>query len=287
MGGNHKKAILSIVCLALAGVSFFILASFFGSSDSSFYTGVQERLDERFVAASVVFGLTKLASGVLSFLQSVEVEAGIVVAGINLSPLKLLAPVASTVDQLSNLFLWAMGAILLQKFLMYIAGWVAFKLMIPVACVLFGVYVWTRRIALRNVAILLAGLAITITMAVPASVKLADYVEAYFLADVRDVAIDGIEDKQEALSNLQDNITVAPAEERSTWSIIKENLSASAIQEKLKAAVADALDYAQALVTHLLNLFIVTLITVLVIPLATLAILWVVLYTIMKRVMGI
>ncbi|MDR2870717.1 MAG: hypothetical protein LBV04_09725 [Deferribacteraceae bacterium] len=278
-----NKILYSLGCAAALALSFFLLATYFGSQDSSFYDGVQDKLNQRFLTASAVFGLTKLVSGILTLIQSIEIEASVVVAGLNIAPLKVLAPVSDTINQLSNLFLWAMGAIVLQKLLMFIAGWAAFKVVIPIACVLLGGYVWTKRVILRNIAVMLIALAVAISATVPISVQVSALVERHFLADIHQQAMEGIEHQEKAFSSLQTEL--APGGDKSFLGSLRESLSLTAIQAKIQSAINSALDYGKLMVTDLLNLFIVTLITVLVIPLLTVLALWLMLRWISKKLL--
>lgn len=262
-----KKIAVTIALLIIAAASFFVLADMFSSGDSAFYTGVQKKLNERLFTATAIFGLTKLVAGVISFFQSIHIEAGLAIAGVSMSPLEVLAPINGTIDTMAGLFLFAMGAIVFQKLLILMAGWVSFKVVVPVAMLMMGIYVWTGRKRLRNVTAAFLAFAVMSAVIVPLSVAASAVVEKHILGGMIAEAQESIEAREFEIKEIQGQFD----KEAGAWQSFKDRMAVSA---KIKGAVSDLMSYTKALVGDMLNAFIAMMITTVVIPLLTLFAFW-------------
>ena len=105
-------------------------------------------------------------------------------AAITLIPGDVGTPIANKLADLSSYFLIVLCAIYLEKYLVTITGYAAFKILVPIACVFFSGYLLWRKEILRVVAqkFLLFGLAVYLV--IPASVKVADMIETTYASSI-------------------------------------------------------------------------------------------------------
>lgn len=105
-------------------------------------------------------------------------------AAITLIPGDVGTPIANKLADLSSYFLIVFSAIYLEKYLVTITGYAAFKILVPIACVFFSGYLLWRKEILRVVAqkFLLFGLAVYLV--IPASVKVADMIETTYASSI-------------------------------------------------------------------------------------------------------
>ena len=103
---------------------------------------------------------------------------------ITLIPGDVGTPIAEKVADLSGYLLIVLCAIFLEKYLVTITGYAAFKILVPIACVFFSGYLLWRKEILRVVAqkFLLFGLAVYLV--IPASVKVADMIETTYASSI-------------------------------------------------------------------------------------------------------
>lgn len=140
------------VALVIVGiVSFFILAPV--ASDPTTLSGVRASLDSQ---QSTVTGLAGTATAIA--------------AGLSVVPGDALTPVADKLIEVSGWFVVIVVTIFVQKILVTVAGSIAFALIVPIACMLGIVSIYSRRVGFRTLAIKLAAFAIVLAFAVPASI---------------------------------------------------------------------------------------------------------------------
>ena len=116
------KVVLAVVCIAAGLVSFFVLAGIFSNVD--FY-------------ADTISALDKSRSKVMELAAAAVASS----SAITLLPGDIGTPVAQELAEMSKYFLIVLCAIYLEKFLLTVTGMVAFKYIIPVACILFIIFI--------------------------------------------------------------------------------------------------------------------------------------------------
>lgn len=95
-------------------------------------------------------------------------------AAITLIPGDVATPIASKLADLSGYFLIILGAIYLEKYLFISMGYLGFRILIPLACVLFSLYFWRGREILKKVGIKLVVVTLALFFAVPLSTGLSN-----------------------------------------------------------------------------------------------------------------
>lgn len=162
---KQKKIIFALIPIVIALLSFFVIARF--TSSTEFNAKTIQSLDDKKTTVMELTAASTAAS-----------------AAITLIPGDVGTPIANKLADLSSYFLIVLSAIYLEKYLVTITGYAAFKIMVPIACVFFSGYLLWRKEILRVVAqkFLLFGLAVYLV--IPASVKVADMIETTYASSI-------------------------------------------------------------------------------------------------------
>ena len=162
---KQKKIIFALIPIVIALLSFFVIARF--TSSTEFNAKTIQSLDDKKTTVMELTAASTAAS-----------------AAITLIPGDVGTPIANKLADLSSYFLIVLCAIYLEKYLVTITGYAAFKILVPIACVFFSGYLLWRKEILRVVAqkFLLFGLAVYLV--IPASVKVADMIETTYASSI-------------------------------------------------------------------------------------------------------
>ncbi len=162
---KQKKIILALIPIVIALLSFFVIARF--TSSTEFNAKTIQSLDDKKTTVMELTAASTAAS-----------------AAITLIPGDVGTPIANKLADLSSYFLIVLCAIYLEKYLVTITGYAAFKILVPISCVFFSGYLLWRKEMLRVVAqkFLLFGLAVYLV--IPASVKVADMIETTYASSI-------------------------------------------------------------------------------------------------------
>lgn len=162
---KQKKILFALIPIVIALLSFFVIARF--TSSTEFNAKTIQSLDDKKTTVMELAAASTAAS-----------------AAITLIPGDVGNPIANKLADLSSYFLIVLCAIYLEKYLVTITGYAAFKILVPIACVFFSGYLLWRKEILRVVAqkFLLFGLAVYLV--IPASVKVADMIETTYASSI-------------------------------------------------------------------------------------------------------
>lgn len=161
MNPNVRRWIAVVALVVIALLSAFVLAG--RLSDPAFHAASIAVLDEKKVT------VTELTAAV---------AAGSVI--ISAVPGDATTPIANQVAEMATYLLIVVGAIMLEKFLLTMTFLVTFQYLIPIACVLTGIWLFTNRTVLVQLAVRLAVFGVIICLIVPASVQMSTLVEETF-----------------------------------------------------------------------------------------------------------
>ena len=162
---KQKKIIFALIPIVIALLSFFVIARF--TSSTEFNAKTIQSLDDK---KTTVMELTAASTAASAAIRLIPGDVG--------------TPIANKLADLSSYFLIVFSAIYLEKYLVTITGYAAFKILVPIACVFFSGYLLWRKEILRVVAqkFLLFGLAVYLV--IPASVKVADMIETTYASSI-------------------------------------------------------------------------------------------------------
>ena len=155
-----KMQYIAAVFLLIVGIlSFTVIGNYASSAEN--HTASIKSLDEK---KKVVMNLTASST-----LLSVALTA---------LPGDTATPIAEKLADLSGYFLFIMTAIYLEKFLLTVLGFAAFKVILPIACIIgiFAVF-FPQQARLRYIAIKLGLFAIIIASVIPLSLTISNKIE--------------------------------------------------------------------------------------------------------------
>jgi len=199
------KIIISIL-LIIMSISIFIFSSSIQYTNVKDNGRLQEQLTKKIGQVGGVWLSVKIASGIISFLQTIQVEGSIPVVGglaISAQPLGWADVVDNTLNHISNICLWAIGALTLQKILLAISIWVSFKIIIPVCILLIVASMWYKKYSGHVKKTVIGIIIITsgICVAVPLSLELSNLVESSILSSYIDNTVNDIKNTSKEIED--------------------------------------------------------------------------------------
>ncbi len=154
---NLKKATAVVLLLLLAAISFARIAPW--AADPSNHVHSIAQTEDKITTVMTLSGGAAATSATLSLL-----------------PGDMCTPIAEQLAELAKYFLLILSALYLEKYMISLSGYIAFSVLVPLACVIlcgriiFGKKNWTE------IAGKIAIVGLVIFIIVPASVKLSDMV---------------------------------------------------------------------------------------------------------------
>lgn len=162
---KQKKILFALIPIVIALLSFFVIARF--TSSTEFNAKTIQSLDDKKTIVMELAAASTAAS-----------------AAITLIPGDVGTPIANKLADLSSYFLIVFSAIYLEKYLVTITGYAAFKILVPIACVFFSGYLLWRKEILRVVAQKFLFFGLAVYLVIPASVKVADMIETTYASSI-------------------------------------------------------------------------------------------------------
>lgn len=185
--GFSTRTIILIILITIALLSNLVVSKIV--TDPSFNQATIKSLDEKKVT---VLKLAATMSGTSTALSLLPGDAA--------------SPIANEIAELSKYFIVVLSAIVLEKILITVVGYVVFSYIIPIACLLGALYLFINVDLLRNLAIKLAIFGIVIFIAIPVSIKASDLIYSSHQAsieqtvEIADENKEYIEEKKEEFS---------------------------------------------------------------------------------------
>ena len=256
---RYKMYIFAAILLIAAIISFFPIAKM--ATDPARYARTIAALDEK---KQTVMELTA-ASTASS-------------AAITLIPGDVATPLADKLADISGYFVIVICALYLEKYMLTILGYVAFKILLPGACVIIALGLLQKRPSTRE-SLIRTGLkaalfGIALFLIVPASVKVSDMISATYqdsidstLEEARKSA-EELKAEQEAAekeeADAQGTESTESTESQGWWDSIVNG--AKNIAGDAKNAAAGLLNEFQQTVNHLIEALAVMIVTSCLIP---------------------
>lgn len=153
-----KKINVIILLVIIAFVSLFIFSPI--ASSPEFHANTIKKLDDKKITVMELTAATATTSLAISAIPS-----------------DITSPLANQIIELSEYLLIIIGVIFLEKIILTVTGYISFSFLIPLACLLYGIYVYVKKDMLRNIAIKLVLFSLVIFIVVPVSVKISNLIE--------------------------------------------------------------------------------------------------------------
>ena len=158
MNERTKNITILIILVIIAIFCFFLIAP--KMADPATFSGTIASLDEKKTTVAELTAASTAAS-----------------AAITLLPNDIGTPIADKLVDLSGYFILIFSAIYLEKFLTTIAGFIAFRYLIPIALIAIGINRFFGIEAVRKFALRVISFALILVILIPASVGVSNLIE--------------------------------------------------------------------------------------------------------------
>ena len=197
-----KPIIITLILISIALMSIFLIARLAGSPE--FNAATIEALDQK-----------------KETVLKASLSAAAASTALTLIPGDTAMPIANEIAQLSTYFIFILGAILLEKMLITVIGHVVFTYVIPFACVLGILYLYTHQEVFRSMAIKLTIFGIVLYLAIPASIGLSEKIYESYESSVNQV-IETVEDNNTFIEEKKEELN---AEDKNWFNKLEAYLS--------------------------------------------------------------
>lgn len=213
-----KSIVLLAVCLLAALLSIIGPGSHYAKPES--YSGSVQALDEKKGNIEALAGSAAAAS-----------------AAITLMPGDFGTPIADKLADLSGYFLIILIAIYIEKFLVSVAGIMAFDILIPVGLVLLAIGLF-RALPLKKAALRIMALGAILMLLVPVSLQISNLVEKQYETEIQQT-VDAANENTEAIKGTADR-----SDDGSLWTdfIAKIKGGSSTLLGKLESTLNSFID---------------------------------------------
>ena len=193
LDGIMRKLLVVVICCVVALFSIFVVAKKATSPET--YRNTIESIDEKKVT---VMGVTATAAIASTALAAVVGDA--------------TTPVANEIMDISSYLLIVVCALVLEKSLLTVFGYISFNILIPIACGLFAISVFAKRNLLKILSLKIVVFALVLATVIPFSLKISDLVYETNMSTVKalDSKVEGIDsaedDKKDTKKTWWDNL---------------------------------------------------------------------------------
>ena len=183
-----KKLLIAAVLLLLAVASFLLIAD--KASDPNAHVSTLTSIDDKAETVLKLSAASALAS-----------------AGITAIPGDTATPIAEKLADFTEYFLLILCVLYTEKYLVTILGAAAFKILIPIACLVAGVSLIRDRKNLQALAVKLAVIGLALYLVIPASLRISDMIYRAYDASIQDTvaSAEALSEKTAALSEAEED----------------------------------------------------------------------------------
>lgn len=227
---NITKCIIAILLIIIGAVSFASVSKY-ASKPENHKTTIAS-LDDKKETVLELTAATTATSALITLL-----------------PGDTATPIAEKMADLSTYLLVVLCAVFLEKYLVTITGYAAFRYLIPAACVLFLINLAVNNETIRKLASKLLIIGLAIFVLVPASVKMSDLIENTYRAQIES-AMEEAKETQDIVGDVSDRESATEAasdtqSDRKEQSANNDTTSDSGVfgfLDKAKDAISNAKD---------------------------------------------
>ena len=179
-------------------------------------------------------------------------------AAITLLPGDTATPIAEKLADLSSHFMVVLCAIFLEKYLLTITGYAAFRILIPAACLCYILSVFLKRNLFVQLCKRLTIFAIAIVLVIPASVGISNMIEATYETSIQTTIANA---KDAAASVSSEDQSAAEEEDSGFWDGLL-----SKVTDGISGAVSKAVEKLSGVLNGFIEALAVMIVTSCVIP---------------------
>jgi hypothetical protein len=175
-------------------------------SDSEKEKGIQKALSEKSKQVTGVWAALKTVNGVINVLQSARI-GGAVETSVN--PMEFLSPDNNVLNKISNLLLWAAGAVFFEKILLAISGYIVFLIVIPVCVIISIITIWTSKDKTKISKVVIVSVLVSLIMlfAIPVSFYMSSFIEKKALINNVNTVLESINAKGNTAAKMEKELT--------------------------------------------------------------------------------
>lgn len=223
-----KKILMVLLCLTLALVSVFVVAKH--ATDPQSYKNTIQSIDDK---KATVMGITTATITASTALAAIPGDA--------------TTPIANQIMDMGSYLLIVVCALVLEKSLLTVLGFLAFNILVPIACVLFALSIFVKRNILRVLSVKIVVFALVISTIIPFSLKISD-----MIYESNQSMVTELNDEVEKMDDSKES-----DEEKSWW---------ESFTDKIKDGVANVGKKAKELVNNFIDVIALFIITYCAIP---------------------
>ena len=201
MKENSKMIIKVFALLLIALLSIFVCSK--PASSAEFHGNSIQLLDNKKVK---IVELTAATAGAATAIALIPGDA--------------TTPIANQIAHLSSYLLIVVGAIFLEKSLLTLTGYITFNFIIPIACLLGVIYLFSKKKFLKGLSVKLATFGIVIFLVIPVSIQISNIVENTYKNSIDQT----IEEANYIKENAKDTDEESTEENTNWWDGIMSNI---------------------------------------------------------------
>jgi len=248
---NTKNILIIILLIGIALVSMLWISEI--ASSIEFHEETIKHLDEKKLT---VMELTAATAGSATAIAAIPSDA--------------TTPLANQIMDMSSYLIVVIGVIFLEKILLTLTGKLTFLIIIPIACLLYAIYIFAQKEVLRNLAIKLAIFGIVIFAIVPISVKISDFIEENYGTSITQTI-----ESAKALENNEEVVKQEEQKEENWWNKITSSVSNAV--SNIGEGVNELIEKGKLILSNFIDAIAILIITTCVIPIMVLFVLiWVI-----------
>ena len=238
--------------IAIALISIFIISG--KASSVEFHEKTIKHLDDKKL---LVMELTAATAGSATAIAAIPSDA--------------TTPLANQIMEMSSYLIIVIGVIFFEKILLTLTGKLTFSILIPISCLLYAIYLFIPKDALRNVAIKLVAFGLVIFMIVPTSVYISDFIENNYGTSINQT----IESAKALEENTEEPKQEEITEDQSWWD--KLTTGVSNVVSNIGDGIDELIAKGKLVLSNFIDAIAILIITTCVIPIAVLfVIVWVI-----------
>ncbi len=249
---SSRRTMVAIALLLIAAISAFVIS---------------EAVSAPAFSASTIASLDEKKDTVMKLAVAAAASSTV----ITLIPGDTAMPIADEIAELSSYFILILSAILLEKMLVTVVGYVSFTYIIPFACLLGVAYLYLQKDFLLSIAIKLAIFGVILFLAIPASIKVSEMIDASYQESIAQ-ALETVEVNS---GYIEENSSTAATEEENLIGKIGDYLSDAVA--KIENNLSDMVHKGEEMLAAFMDAIAVLIITSCVVPLVVILIfVWVI-----------
>ena len=293
---QRKKQFLTLLLICVTLLSFFVLPNLLGSDpadDSGYFA---EHLQVQQIRMASAFVVAKTINAAISILQGIDIGFSFGVE-FNMSPFEILDPANDIIENISNVFLLALGAITLEKVLLSISSYISFKILLPISSLLMLISISIKNSyseKIKQTSINIFALSLTLALFLPISIQTSVFLENTILGKTISTSQTALMESGKAAemiggeiaqlqqtNNKQSTQDMDKEEDKGFWGKAKDSVSSigdiysiTELKNKLSNLTAELSKQADIATDNFLNLLVVFIINSFILPILTIFILW-------------